>query len=80
MNLNIEKITKDLNRARSKYESHLSAIELKIKPYVKFDFSIIYQPSDGFVVLNYKTSDNYLLSDCLMVIMEEGELTAENAQ
>lgn len=68
---------KKLVTAHSKYQVAIGALEGEIADRVEFDFSILYQPSDGFVILDYEKSGNALLSSCLWVIEEDGKLTRE---
>ena len=47
----MDRILKKLKKAQSKYEGVISSIEQEIADKVEFDFSIFWQPSDGFVII-----------------------------
>ena len=69
MNRDIKKI----NNARLKYYKAISNLESKIIDRVKFDFFILYQEADNFV-LCYDGYNSPLL-ECLMEIKKNGILT-----
>jgi hypothetical protein len=62
-----------LHTAHSKYTSVIGDAESEISKYVDFDFSIAYQPSDGFVIVD-EYSNNAPLSSCIGLIEETGSL------
>ena len=68
------KISKLIN-AKSKYDSELGDVESQLSKFIDFDFSVFYQPSDGFVILAVETCQNAPLSVCIEIINEKGRLT-----
>ncbi|SFU77250.1 hypothetical protein SAMN05216480_12333 [Pustulibacterium marinum] len=66
---------KKLHAARAKYLSVVSDLEAEIIDKVAFEFSIEYQPSDGFIILHLEDLKNASLESCLEVIYEKGVLT-----
>ncbi len=68
------KISKLIN-AKSKYDSELGEVERQLSKYIDFDFSVFYQPSDGFVLLAVESCQNAPLSVCIGIINEKGKLT-----
>jgi len=71
----IKSAFKKLNTAHSKYQSAIGSLEAEISTAFDFDFSIIYQNSDGFVIEH--NSYNAPLSECLGIIIKKGILTEE---
>jgi len=69
--LNIE--LKKLNKVQNNYEKAIKRMEGKVKRYIKFEFSICYQNSDGFVIV--MDSNNAPLYDCLRIIIRKEALT-----
>jgi hypothetical protein len=68
---------KQLNSANGKLSAVIQKIERELSDKIEFeDYSIFYQPSDGFV-LEYE-SHNAPLSLCLDVIKEKGILSFED--
>lgn len=67
-----------LVKAKEKYDLEILNIENQIRNKVDFVFSILYQESDGFVVLSEETSENARLTICLRVINEKGKLSYED--
>jgi len=69
------RMMKKLESYKSKYDSVIGEVESSLSDKILFDFSVFYQPSDGFVVLNYDTSANAPLNSCLDWIRSNGELS-----
>jgi len=65
--------------AHHKFQTALGAMEQAIADKIPFSFGIIYQPSDGFTLLDIE-SGRYTapLSICLALIEEKGILTNED--
>lgn len=74
MNLEI----KTLQSAHSKYMVAVRRLEDQISPYVKFVFSITYDSSDGFLLLNEEEASVSRLENCLNVIKKTGMLSADD--
>ncbi len=66
---------KKLIKSREKYEFEIDAIYKKIKMYVEFDFFVMYQPSDGFVIVHVDDAHNAPLSRCIGIIEDKAKLT-----
>ncbi len=68
-----------LNAALNKYQSTIHKIERQLKSQIAFDFSIVYQESDGFCILNNNEDGMRAasISDCLDIIKRDGFLTVE---
>ena len=73
----MDRILKKLKSAQSKYEGVISSVEIEILDKIEFDFSIFWQPSDGFVMLAF---DRYNAPLCrlLQIIKTKGKLTEED--
>lgn len=67
-----------LDKAHAKYEGVIGDLEGKISALVEFDFSIFYQPSDGFVMLHNEDAHNAPLGVCLNIIERKGKLSYED--
>ena len=68
---------KELLNAQSKYEGVIGSVAEEISDKVEFDFSIFWQPSDGFVMLAFDRY-NAPLSRLLQIIKIKGKLTEED--
>lgn len=66
-----------LNNAQSKYNGVVGSIEAEISDKVEFDFNILYQESDGWVMLAEIDGDskNATLDHLLAIIKLKGVLT-----
>lgn len=74
MKLNLSKLA----TAKRKYDSEIEKITEQIKPFVKFNFFIDFQPSDGCHVIVNDDTQNAPLKDCISVINKKGELTEDD--
>lgn len=72
--MKIEKTLGLLLRAQTKYENIIGGVECQIVKNVDFDFCIVWQPSDGFVICDMD-GNNSALSTCLEIINNIGLLT-----
>lgn len=61
--------------AQRKYDSAIGNVEAILADKIEFDFSIIWQPSDGFVILDVDGHHNAPLARCLDVILLKGKLS-----
>ena len=68
---------KKLQNAQSKYEGVIGSVEDEISDKVEFDFSIFWQPSDGFVMVAFDRY-NAPLWKVLKIIKTKGKLTEED--
>jgi hypothetical protein len=68
---------KRLEAAFEKYEGAIGALEAAISPKADFDFGILYQPGDGFVLAD-DDANNAPLDTCIEIIQKKGELTHED--
>jgi hypothetical protein len=69
---------KKLEVIKQKYDLEIKSIENKLKPFVDFDFFIMYQPSDGFVVVHEEIAHNAPLGSCVDIIKRNGKLGYED--
>ncbi len=67
-----------LNKAESKYNDAIGEIEKQLDDKIKFEFSIIYQSSDGFCILDNNLGFLAPINDCLDIIKSKGILTYED--
>lgn len=73
--------TKALHKAHGKYQSEIGNIEQKLTGYIDFDFGVLYQPSDGFVIyaeVSKYGASNAPLDSCLKIIADKGKLTEQD--
>jgi len=70
------RFTRLLNNIQSKYEKDIASIESEIEAfdYIKFDFHLQWQPSDGWTVTDGEINVA-AIDDCLNIIKKKGELT-----
>jgi hypothetical protein len=73
----MNRLIKKLKTAQIKYEESIGFVEKEIADKVEFDFSIIWQPSDGFVMCD-DDMGNASINDCIKLINEKGFLTYED--
>lgn len=71
---------RSLQSAHSKYTKAVLRLEDQISPYVKFVFSITFDRSDGFLLLNEEEASVSRLDQCLSVIKRTGVLSVEDHQ
>lgn len=69
---------KSLIEAKQKYDAEIKLIEQKLRPRIRFDFFIMYQPSDGFVIVDIEGYHNAPLSQCVAIINRKRQLTYKN--
>jgi hypothetical protein len=74
----MEAIISALNNARKQYNKSLSYAQKRIQKKVEFDFYIMYQESDGFVIVDKEESHNAHLSTCLYIIEQKGRLSLDD--
>jgi len=68
---------KKLMNAQSKYDSVIGNVEAELSNKVGFEFSIFWQPSDGFVMLAFD-SKNAALTPILDIIKKKGFLNEDD--
>lgn len=64
--------------AKKKYDEEIESVYKELKPYVKFDFFVMHQQGDGFVIVDNDNSHNARLSKCIMAIERDGFLDYDN--
>ena len=64
-----------IHKAKNRYDAAITKIEEIIKPFANFEFTIFYQPSDGFVILPNDSDENMPVSFAIEAINRDGELT-----
>jgi hypothetical protein len=73
------KITIDkLVEAQMNLNAEIESIETLLKKYIKFDFFVMYQASDGFVIVNERTTENAVLRWCIEHINKHGKLSYDD--
>jgi hypothetical protein len=75
MSKNINKLVRRVLKTRDDYKSAVERLEYELKDLVEFEFYVIYQPSDGFVILHEEKAHNAPLYKCIDIIKEKGMLT-----
>jgi hypothetical protein len=74
----MKRLINKLAKAKGQYDAAIGELEASVKDKIGFDFSIDYQPSDGFVVLNYETSSLAPLDFCIDKINKKGFLSEDD--
>jgi len=69
---------KNLIKSKNKYDSEIDNIYKKLEFFVEFDFFIMYQPSDGFVIVHQENWHNAPLLKCIGIIERYGSLSYDN--
>lgn len=76
-------IIKTLNRAKLKYDIEIQKVHRELSGKVLFDFSIEYQPSDGYVIAADNADDNapynIPIDEVVRVISEKGMFNLRDA-
>jgi len=62
-----------LMAAKSKYDKEIAALEDRLSPFIEFDFFIIWQQGDGFVIVSDDVNSS--LEKCIEIIQKEEKLT-----
>ena len=76
--MNNKQIMNKLSKAQSKYQSAVGDIEVELIDKILFDFTVIYQDSDGWCILNAYTADLAPVQSCLNIIKNKGFLSVED--
>ena len=74
----MNRLLKKLKTAQNNYDGVIGSVEREIFDRVEFDFSIFWQPSDGFVMCDNEMGNNAPISECIKVINKKGCLTYED--
>lgn len=69
---------KKLDKAKKLYDAEIEALQLELVSFIQFPFFIMYQYSDGFVIVHEDECHNAPLRLCLKIINETGSLTFED--
>jgi hypothetical protein len=67
-----------LVKAKQAYDKEIQNIYTQLKPYVRFDFFVMFQHGDGFVIVHKENNHNARVSCCKRVIERDGFLDYEN--
>lgn len=68
-----------LQKAQLKLEAAIEAMEDILREKIEFDFSVQFQPSDGFTILEIDNSRNTAsLKSCMNIIRKKGKLSVED--
>jgi hypothetical protein len=76
----MKRLMNKLHNAQSKYDNVIGSVEYEINDKVKFEFNILHQESDGWVMLAEIDGDsrNAGLYGLLEVIKKKGVLTEDD--
>ena len=66
-----------LEKLQNEFQAQVESLAASISDKVEFEFTIFYQPGDGFVIEDDKMGDSPL-DGCLEIIGEKGVLTHED--
>jgi len=69
---------KKLIEAKVKYDKVINNFRESLKPHIQFDFFIMHQPSDGFVIVHDEFCHNAPLYKCIDIINAKGTLCYED--
>lgn len=72
--MQLKKLYSNICKNQLNLESSIGKLESELQKYVTFDFSIFYQYSDGFVIVD-DDANNAALGACLGWIETHGTLT-----
>lgn len=64
-----------VRKAHEKYLSEINKIQTQLKDFVEFEFFIVAQEGDGFVIVHIEETHNAPLEMCISIIKEKGTLT-----
>lgn len=64
-----------ITKAKNRFDAAIEELEETIKPFANFEFTIFYQPSDGFVILPNDSDENMPVSFAIEAINRDGRLT-----
>jgi len=70
--------TDALISAHEALQKQIEEIESRLRKYIKFPFFVMYQHSDGFVIVHDETTENAMLRWCVGHINEHSKLTYED--
>lgn len=72
------KLSKELNKNFSLFDSARGNIEAFLSDYIDFDFCVQNMAGDGFAILDYDNSKVAGLDHCFEIILKKGKLTKED--
>lgn len=72
------KLSKELDKNFSLFDSARGNIEVFLSDYIDFDFCIQNMAGDGFTILDYDNSKVAGLDHCFEIILKKGKLTKED--
>lgn len=67
-----------LIRASHKYALESETMEKVLSDKIEFKFQVVFQPNDGFCILNEESADLSRLVDCISIIEQKGVLSYED--
>lgn len=73
----MNRLLKKMITAQNKYDGTICSVERELSDKVEFDFSIFWQPSDGFVFCD-NNGNNSSFINCIEIIKEKGCLSFED--
>jgi len=69
---------KKLINAKEKYDTELHKFRESLRQHIQFNFFIMHQPSDGFVIVHDEYCHNAPLYKCIDIINTKGVLCYED--
>jgi len=69
---------KKLVKAKQAYDKEIENVYRQLEPFVKFDFFVMHQQGDGFVIVDKENNHNARVSCCKIVIERDGFLDYDN--
>ena len=67
-----------LVKAKQVYDKEIQNVYKQLEPFVRFDFFVMYQQGDGFVIVHKEHNHNARVSCCKLIIERDGFLDYEN--
>jgi hypothetical protein len=81
LQITIKKIYKEykkLKKTHNEYEAQCSYMANILSEKIEFEFFVMYQYSDGFVIVHKEDNHNAPLHSCIAIIDEKGFLSFED--
>lgn len=64
-----------LTNVEKVWDKEVEAVTEKLAPYIQWEFNVVHQPSDGWMILHVETGQLARINDCLLIIRKEGVLS-----
>lgn len=69
---------KKLVRAKELYDQEIDNVYKQLEPFVRFEFFVMNQQGDGFVIVDKNENHNARVSCCVAIIERDGFLDYDN--